>query len=79
MAVCRMQVWQGYSQSLRPEQMGLALNVDMAVTPFLEPGPVIDFLQRAAGLRDARDFARASPMQIRKAAKAVMGIRVSII
>ena len=54
-------------QSLRPEQLGLALQVDMAVTAFLEPGPVIDFLQRAAGLRDPNDFARATPVQLRKA------------
>lgn len=63
-------------QSLRPEQLGLALQVDMAVTAFLEPGPVIDFLQRAAGLRDPRDFARAAPMQLRKANKAIIGIKV---
>lgn len=63
-------------QSLRPEQLGLALQVDMAVTAFLEPGPVIDFLQRAAGLRDPDDFARATPVQLRKANKAIIGIRV---
>ena len=43
----------GYTQSLRAEQMGLALQMDMAVTAFLEPGPVIDFLtaQRACTTR----------------------------
>ena len=71
------QVCQGYTQSLRPEQLGLALQVDMAVTAFLEPGRVIAFLVRAAGLRDARDFGRATPMQIRKASKAIAGIKVT--
>ena len=63
-------------QSLRPEQLGLALQVDMAVTAFLAPGPVIDFLQRAAGLRDPSDFAHATPVQLRKANKAIIGIKV---
>jgi len=71
------QVCRGYTQSLRPEQLGLALQVDMAVTAFLEPGPVKDYLVRAAGLRDPRDFARATPMQIRKASKAIAGIKVT--
>ena len=71
-----LQVWMGYTQSLRPEQLGLALNVDMAVTAFLEPGPVIDSLTRAAGLRDPHDFARATREQVRKADKAIAGIKV---
>ena len=66
----------GYTQSLRPEQMGLGLQMDMAVTAFLEPGPVIDFLTRAAGLRSPRGFARASREQVRKADKAISGIKV---
>ena len=79
MCVCDlMQVSQGYMQSLRPERLGLALQVDMAVTAFLEPGPVIDYLQRAAGLRDPRDFARASPIQLKKANKAIIGIKVRL-
>ena len=68
----------GYTQSLRPEQMGLALQMDMAVTAFLEPGPVIDYLTRAAGLRNPHDFARASREQVRKADKAISGIKVRI-
>ena len=49
----------------------------MAVTAFLEPGPVKDYLVRAAGLRDTSDFECATPMQIRKASKAIAGIKVT--
>ena len=73
-----VQVCQGYMQSLRPERLGLALQVDIAVTPFLEPGPVLDNITRAAGLRDPRDFARASPIQLRKANKATVGVKVPL-
>ena len=66
----------GYTQSLRAEQMGLALQMDMAVTAFLEPGPVIDFLTRAAGLRNPHDFAHATREQIRKADRAISTIKV---
>ena len=66
----------GYTQSLRAEQMGLALQMDMAVTAFLEPGPVIDFLTRAAGLHNPHDFARATREQIRKADRAISTIKV---
>lgn len=74
-----VQVWRGYSQSLRFEQLGLALNVDMAVSAFLEHGPVIDFLQRAAGLHDPRAFAHARPQQIGKASRAIFGVKVSFV
>ena len=68
----------GYTQSLRAEQMGLALQMDMAVTAFLEPGPVIDFLTRAAGLHNPHDFARATREQIRKADRAISTIKVRV-
>ena len=71
-----VQVWLGYQQSLRPSHAGLTLNVDMAATAFLEPQMVIDFLQKAVGLRSPQDFAHLNPMQHRKATKAITGLRV---
>ena len=44
------QVWLGYQQSLRPCQVGLAINVDIACTAFLEEMPVPDYLAKSAGL-----------------------------
>ena len=38
---------------------------------------MIDFIAKAAGLRDPRDFARGlAPQQFRRANKAIMGIMV---
>ncbi|KAG2314482.1 hypothetical protein Bca4012_065174 [Brassica carinata] len=34
--------------SVRPTQMGLSLNIDMASAAFIEPLPVIDFLSTAS-------------------------------
>jgi eukaryotic translation initiation factor 2C len=74
-----VQVWLGYQQSLRPTHAGLSLNVDIAATAFLEVQPVINFLARSAGLREARDFLRGiSPVQLKKANKAIAGIMVSL-
>ncbi|CAL8468702.1 g8242 [Coccomyxa elongata] len=71
-------VWLGYQQSLRPSHAGLTLNVDMAATAFLEPQMVIDFLQKAVGLRSPQDFAHLNPMQHRKATKAITGLRIEV-
>jgi hypothetical protein len=72
-----LQVWLGYQQSLRPSQAGLTLNMGMAATAFLEHQPVMDYLMRAVGLRNPRDFARLTPHQLRTASKAITGIKVS--
>lgn len=68
-----LQIWKGYTQSLRLGQMGLAINVDMAVTAFITPGPVIDFLQNALGLHDPNYIVKSA----REAGKAILGIRVN--
>ncbi|KAB2633787.1 protein argonaute 1-like [Pyrus ussuriensis x Pyrus communis] len=36
--------WRGFYQSIRPTQMGLSLNIDMSSTAFIEPLPVIEFV-----------------------------------
>lgn len=74
---CSAQVWLGYQQSLRPVEMGLSLNVDLAATAFLEARPVVEYLTKPARLRDVREFERGiSPVQHKKATKAIMGIMV---
>ncbi|KAK9827384.1 hypothetical protein WJX81_005044 [Elliptochloris bilobata] len=71
------EVWLGYQQSLRPCESGLTLNVDLAATAFLQVQPVHEYLARSAGLRDVREFSRGmTPMQHKKASKAIAGIRV---
>ena len=68
------QAWLGFSQSLRPSQGGLTLNVDIAATAFLEPVPCLDYLCRNADLRDP--MMQLAPMARKKASKAFQGIKV---
>lgn len=72
-----LQLWLGYQQSLRPCQDGLALNVDLACTAFLEEMPVPDFLAKSAGLYSVDQLSEASEMQKKKAARAIIGIKVT--
>ncbi len=72
-------MWLGYTQSLRPTQSGLTLNMDMAATAFLEVQPVIDYLLRAINFRSPEQFANASPQIIRKAARAIAGIKARLL
>ncbi|KAL4556451.1 hypothetical protein LXL04_039103 [Taraxacum kok-saghyz] len=41
--------WCGFYQSIRPTQMGLSLNIDMASAAFIEALPVIDFVAQLLG------------------------------
>ncbi|KAJ0105333.1 hypothetical protein Patl1_19512 [Pistacia atlantica] len=41
-----LESWRGFYQSIRPTQMGLSLNIDMSSTAFIEPLPVIEFVQQ---------------------------------
>jgi eukaryotic translation initiation factor 2C len=40
-----LESWRGFYQSIRPTQMGLSLNIDMSSTVFIEPKPVLEFIQ----------------------------------
>jgi eukaryotic translation initiation factor 2C len=71
-----MQVWTGYSQSLRAGDGVLTLNVDMACTAFLEQDPVLKFLTKAAGVVNESGLANMTPVQLRKAQKAISGLKV---
>ncbi|KAL2925297.1 Protein argonaute PNH1 [Bienertia sinuspersici] len=45
--------WRGFYQSVKPTQMGLALNIDMSASAFIEPLPVVDFVAQILG-KDVR-------------------------
>uniref|UniRef100_A0A1J3JNK1 Protein argonaute 10 n=1 Tax=Noccaea caerulescens TaxID=107243 RepID=A0A1J3JNK1_NOCCA len=44
-----LESWCGFYQSIRPTQMGLSLNIDMASAAFIEPLPVIEFVAQLLG------------------------------
>ena len=69
-------MWLGYNQSLRPAVKSLSLNIDMAATAFLEVQLVADFIGRALKINPAQ-LASAAPALIRKASKAITGIKVA--
>jgi len=71
-----VQLWLGYQQSLRPCQAGLALNVDIACTAFLEEVPVPQYLAKGAGVFNIGALAGAPDFQKKKAAKSIIGIKV---
>jgi len=73
-----MQVWTGYSQSLRAGDGVLTLNVDMACTAFLEQDPVLKFLMKAAGVANEGGLSNMASMQLRKAQKAIAGLKASL-
>ena len=73
-----VQVWLGYSQSLRPTLSGLTLNIDMAATAFLEVQPVTRYLQTKMGLNDPSYLGRLDARQLRIANKAIAGIKASL-
>lgn len=69
------EVWVGYSQSLRPSQGGLTLNIDMACTAFLERQPVVNFLAAAAGVPLSAIGSGMSPDQLKRARRAIQGLQ----
>ncbi len=71
-----VQLWLGYQQSLRPCQAGLALNVDLACTAFLEEVAVPQYLAKGAGVYNVQALASAPDFQKKKAAKSIIGIKV---
>lgn len=75
MATVCIQVWLGYSQTLRATLSGLTANIDMAATGFLEEQPVINFLLSRLRMRDVRQLGNLSPQQHRDAAKAIKNIK----
>ncbi|XP_043695109.1 protein argonaute 1-like [Telopea speciosissima] len=71
-----LESWRGFYQSIRPTQMGLSLNIDMSSTAFIEPLPVIDFVNQLLN-RDviARPLSDADRVKIKKALR---GVKVEV-
>ncbi|KAF6166948.1 hypothetical protein GIB67_030641 [Kingdonia uniflora] len=71
-----LQSWCGFYQSLRPTQMGLSLNIDMASTAFIEPLPVIEFVAQVLG-RDilSRPLSDADYVKVKKSLR---GVKVEV-
>ncbi|KAL6192212.1 hypothetical protein ACLB2K_038597 [Fragaria x ananassa] len=71
-----LESWCGFYQSIRPTQMGLSLNVDMASAAFIEPLPVIEFVAQLLG-KDvlSRTLSDADRVKIKKALR---GVKVEV-
>ncbi|KAL2469810.1 Protein argonaute 10 [Abeliophyllum distichum] len=71
-----LEAWCGFYQSIRPTQMGLSLNIDMASAAFIEALPVIEFvaqvLEKDVLSRPLSDSDRV------KVKKALRGVKVEV-
>ncbi|KAF9615336.1 hypothetical protein IFM89_022987 [Coptis chinensis] len=72
-----LECWRRYYQSLRPTQMGMSLNIDVAATSFYEAIPVVDYVQRLLNLSDTS--VPLTDSDCIKVKKAVKGLRVELI
>ncbi|KAG9132726.1 hypothetical protein Leryth_014011 [Lithospermum erythrorhizon] len=71
-----LEAWSGFYQSIRPTQMGLSLNIDMASAAFIEALPVIEFVAQLLG-KDVlmRPLSDANRIKIKKALR---GVKVEV-
>ncbi|KAF5452757.1 hypothetical protein F2P56_027724 [Juglans regia] len=71
-----LESWCGFYQSIRPTQMGLSLNIDMASAAFIEPLPVIDFVAQLLG-KDvlSRPLSDSDRVKIKRALR---GVKVEV-
>ncbi|KAJ1402560.1 Ribonuclease H-like superfamily [Sesbania bispinosa] len=71
-----LESWCGFYQSIRPTQMGLSLNIDMASAAFIEPLPVVEFVGQLLG-KDvlSRQLSDADRIKIKKALR---GVKVEV-
>nr|XP_043609123.1 protein argonaute MEL1-like [Erigeron canadensis] len=70
-----VEFWKGFYQSMRPTQMGMSLNIDMAARAFYEPRLVSDFVGEFLG----KDISRPLSDQERlKVKRALRGVRVEV-
>ncbi|XP_015077849.1 protein argonaute 5-like [Solanum pennellii] len=70
-----LEYWRGYYQSLRPTQMGLALNIDMSARAFYESVFVSDYVLRHLNLRDHPQVS-LSDQDHSKVRKVLKGVKV---
>ncbi|GAB4851024.1 Protein argonaute 10 [Ancistrocladus abbreviatus] len=71
-----LESWCGFYQSVRPTQMGLSLNIDMASAAFIEALPVIDFVAQLLG-KDVMSRPLSDSDRI-KIKKALRGVKVEV-
>ncbi|XP_022974445.1 protein argonaute 10-like [Cucurbita maxima] len=71
-----LESWRGFYQSIRPTQMGLSLNIDMASAAFIEPLPILEFVAQLLG-KDvlSRPLSDSDRVKIKKALR---GVKVDI-
>ncbi|XP_052189382.1 protein argonaute 10-like [Diospyros lotus] len=71
-----LESWCGFYQSIRPTQMGLSLNIDMASAAFIEALPVIEFVAQLLG-KDviSRPLSDSDRVKIKKALR---GVKVEV-
>ncbi|KAK7345915.1 hypothetical protein VNO77_16531 [Canavalia gladiata] len=71
-----LESWCGFYQSIRPTQMGLSLNIDMASAAFIEPLPVVEYVDQLLG-KDilSRQLSDADRIKIKKALR---GVKVEV-
>ncbi|CAA0806620.1 Protein argonaute 10 [Striga hermonthica] len=71
-----LEAWCGFYQSIRPTQMGLSLNIDMASAVFIEALPVIEFVAQLLG-KDVLSRPLSDSDRI-KVKKALRGVKVEV-
>ncbi|KAL8485113.1 hypothetical protein ACS0TY_027417 [Phlomoides rotata] len=71
-----LEAWCGFYQSIRPTQMGLSLNIDMASAAFIEALPVIEFIAQLLG-KDVLSRPLSDSDRI-KVKKALRGVKVEV-
>ncbi|KAF9674029.1 hypothetical protein SADUNF_Sadunf10G0085400 [Salix dunnii] len=71
-----LESWCGFYQSIRPTQMGLSLNIDMASAAFIEPLPVTEFVAQLLG-KDvlSRPLSDSDRVKIKKGLR---GVKVEV-
>lgn len=69
-----LECWRGYYQSLRPTQMGMSLNIDVAATAFVESIPLVDYVIKLLNLRDTQR--PLTDVQCVKVKRALRNLRV---
>ncbi|VFQ85364.1 unnamed protein product [Cuscuta campestris] len=71
-----LEAWCGFYQSIRPTQMGLSLNIDMASAAFIEALPVIEFVAQLLGKDvSSKPLSDADRIKIKKALR---GVKVEV-
>ncbi|KAL5732173.1 argonaute 1B [Ranunculus cassubicifolius] len=71
-----LESWRGFYQSIRPTQMGLSLNIDMAITAFFEPLVVTEFVKQ---LLNRNDLSRPlSDVECVKVKKALRNVKIEV-